>query len=481
MLASCRQGDDVVATLKGPDTGVPPIEDAEAPPPDISVEHDAPPVTMDSEVPRPDVMVEDIVVIPPPPVDAGMPPTTTCESTGPILSIRRVSGARSDACAGQLAAHTFTHALCTCEDLNLPALKTVSFNSATGDQTTLSSGAAVGVGGGYPSAATSIGGTLTVAGTSRTTGSAGLDVQGDLRLAGTATFYNQLWVKRDAWFVSRVQYWATVTILGNLNLAPPAGTLIGLGPEPVVGGSRIITNFTIDDDLCGCTDKLDIASIEPIGTVRYDNAAAGIDPTALSNVTTTTNMVLPCGRFRFDSIGGTGALQLTVTGRTAIFVDGNATLSDSFKLVIAGAEAEVDWFIRGNLSAGAAKLGDPKRPAATRIYVGGTNDILLSGGEVGANIYAPNANVNFAVTAIGLNGSIYGRSVTMVGGGFFRYDRNILDAGNKCPQPTSCDKCHSCNGGAACVNGVCGACTHDSDCCTPLVCAQGSCQPLLFP
>jgi hypothetical protein len=473
LLAACRQGDDVVATLKGQDAAVPPAEDAPVPIPDASVEPDVLPPIIDAEAPRPDV-ASDVIVVPPP-VDAMPPPV--CDPKGPIISIRRMNGVTSEACAGQLAAHTFTHALCACGDLNLAAvLSTVSFASSSADTTAVSAGAPVGVAGSYPSARSNIGGSLTVSGTAETLVSAGLDVQGDLRLAGTGTFYNQLSVARHTWLVSRVGYWGVVRVGGNLYTAPPAGSLQGLGPSPFIGGMQTVISFTVDDP-CRCDNRLDVALIESLGAARTDNAARNIDPGVLSNVTTSLNLALDCGRFRFDSIGGGGELRLTITGRTAIFVDGNVALSDSFQLVL-GPEAELDWFIRGSLSTGGAKIGDPNRPSATRIYVaGGDTDIVVSE-EVGANIYAPNCNVNFA--ALGVRGSVYGKNLSMLGGGIVRYDRSILNAGDKCGQPATCDKCDSCNSGAACVDGVCQQCKEDDDCCAPLVCAKGSCQPLLF-
>lgn len=472
LLAGCRQSDDVVATLKDAGSPVPPIEDADTWRPDASIEHDAPHVTMDVELPRPDVVID--VTPPPPPVDASPP---MCSATGPLLSVRRINGTGAEVCAGQLAAHTFTHALCACEDLNLAALlSTLSLDSSSADKKVISSGAPVGIGGTYPSAKSNIGGSLTLASTVRTTVSTGLEVQGDLRLAGQATFYNTLSVKRDTWNAIKLGYWGIVRIDGTLYNAPGA-TYPGIGP--FVTGSQVTTPFTIEDP-CRCAERLDVAEMVRLGALRTDNAVRGIDVALLNNVTTATNVTLPCGRFRFESIGGPGALRLTITGRTVIFVDGNVTFSDASYLAIApGGEAEVDLFIRGNLTIGTAHIGDTNRPSATRIYVAGNEtDIVLATGDIGANIYAPNTNVN--LPALGLEGSIYGKNLTMLGGGIVRYDRAILNAGNKCEQPTTCTKCEYCNGGAACINGGCGRCTSDADCCAPLVCVQNACQPLLF-
>ena len=473
VLGSCRQGDDIVATLKGPETGVPPIEDAGSPLPDVSIDRAAPPA-MDSEVPRPDVMLEDVFI---PPIDVIQPPS--CEANGPGLTIRRMNGETYESCAGQLAAHTFTHALCACEDLNIPTisqLTTDSFDSSGADKTVLGSGAAVGVTGNYPAARSYIGGSLTVAGTSRLLNMTDLDVQGDLKLAGRASLWSWVRVKRDTWLMSPVGYWAMVRIEGNLNLLAPTGSLNGVG-EPFLGGMRITTSFTVDDP-CGCGEqRLDVAEIARLGAERNDNAALSIDRAAFTNLIGTTRLALPCGRFRFDSIGGPGSLQLAFTGRTAIFVDRDVALPE-LQLLLAN-DAEVDVFIRGNLSLATAKLGDMNRPAALRIYVGGANDIVFAGGEIGANVYAPNANVTLAVPT-GLGGSIYAKNLHTSAGGI-HYDRAILKAGDKCGQPTTCDKSsRSCHISATCNNGVCEKCKEDRECSAPLVCVTGACQPLLF-
>jgi hypothetical protein len=234
------------------------------------------------------------------------------------------------------------------------------------------------------------------------------------------------------------------------------------------------------EDPCGCSDRLDIAMMETVGAEINHNALHNIDRAALSNVTTGVGPLRLCGRFRFNSIGGSAPIHLVITGRTAVFVDGDVTASDSFVLEIAGPNAEVDWFIRGNLSVGTnAKIGDRTRPSATRIYVAGAQDIQLSPASIGANIYAPDTNIGLAAGA--LSESVYDNGLSMPSGTNIYYDRAILNQGNKCEPLNTCSKCRYCNGGEACKNGTCGMCATDEDCCAPLVCDPTSrlCQPLL--
>jgi hypothetical protein len=248
---------------------------------------------------------------------------------------------------------------------------------------------------------------------------------------------------------------------------------------PFINGGTVETAFTVNEP-CGCAERLDVAAMEATESLNNDNALRNIDPASLARVSGVTKLELLCGRFRFDSIGGSGVLQLTIKGRTAIFIDAQVDLSQiDFQLTLEPG-AELDLFIRTNLALGSnptlgAKLGDPARPAAVRVYVGGAADIAIPAGSFGANLYAPNANLN--ITASTMAGSIYGKAVSVPEWALIRYDRAILDQGSKCEQPVTCDDCSDCYGGKACVDNTCGACRTDEDCCLPLVCSAGSCKP----
>ena len=60
------------------------------------------------------------------------------------------------------------------------------------------------------------------------------------------------------------------------------------------------------------------------------------------------------------------------------------------------------------------------------------------------------------------------------------YDRAVLSVGENCPgnpPGEDCDSCLDC-GNQACIDGQCGACRTDDDCCPPLVCVAGRCLTL---
>ena len=82
---------------------------------------------------------------------------------------------------------------------------------------------------------------------------------------------------------------------------------------------------------------------------------------------------------------------------------------------------------------------------------------------------------------IDAGGSIFARNIRSLGTTKFHYDRAIVNADAECSAaaPQRCDGCYQCPGELACISGHCDACTTDSDCCSPSVCSDGKCQPLL--
>jgi hypothetical protein len=449
---------------------------------DISGAIDVPPVTIDREVPPPIDVVADTAV---PPVDVSPPiadASIMCDPSGPKVAIERVNMKKSEACAGQLASQTFTYAVCACEDLAAKALSTGSFDSTVSATNTAQWGAPVGIAGNFISlsgtltSVASIGGSLTIAGIERTPViTTPFDVMGDLRIAGPVSFFWKLNTVRDLWLASRVGYVAYV-IVGRNFYKGPGGSLVGVTQPVIPPNSTYDKPILSVDDPCRCAERLDVAAMEAAESLNNDNALRAIDGASLARVSGTTRIELPCGRYRFDSVGGSGILQLVVRGRVAMFVDAQFDLSSIDVQLTLDPGAELDIFVRTNLVLG-TKLGDLGRPAAVRVYVGGSADITIPSGVFGANLYAPNANLS--ITTPTMAGSVFGKTVSVPEWSYIRYDRAVLTQGNKCGQPATCEQCSGCNSGSACKAGTCGPCATDDDCCLPLVCAQGACQPLV--
>jgi hypothetical protein len=190
---------------------------------------------------------------------------------------------------------------------------------------------------------------------------------------------------------------------------------------------------------------------------------------------------LSCGRVFLSKIAGPGKLAVHVTGLAALFVDGSIDLARGLSFDI-DPGAEVDVFVKQDLRVqGALSLASQDRPAAGRIWVGGTQPITLASPWVG-NLYAPGADV---VAAIALDawGSIFAHSFKGGASASFTFDRAVVAAGANCPasRPPAglCTQCQWCSGGDACMSGVCGLCTTDGDCCSLSVCSNGRCEPLV--
>lgn len=436
-----------------------------------------------------------------------------CSGAGPVV---KVPDSRPDTpdevCTGVIARRLFSRALCTCggalldvDGLHGGYLKTHSFDSRDPDPTFVSFGAPVGINQNYVAGSfTDVGGTLEIAGT--TVFGGWLAVGGDLFLTDALIPLAYVEVARDAWIAGDVV--ATYLNIGrdfyrDPDKIPPLLT--------TVGGTTYEQTFQVDPPCaCGPDDLLDIDAIIADGRQNNDNAAVGLDPTLFSDLFIDREVELPCGRFYVESIGGIGSLTIKVTGRTALYVEGDVA-NLGFLNIELGPDAELDLFIGGNLAQiGYGQFGDLDRPADIRVYVGGDGDILYAGYEAfGANLYAPKS-VLFSGGLMDFRGSAFVRELWSVSWTEIGYDRAVLDLGNEdeCapppadapppppdagtpppsdagtpPPPPQCtDRCDGqCAAGQTCKDNECTGCQADADCCPPLVCrANGTCGALLL-
>ena len=174
---------------------------------------------------------------------------------------------------------------------------------------------------------------------------------------------------RDAWLEHTVSAVGVALIGRDLHLAPDA-MLSTLGVARVQGTTTTAPLTVALPCACDAAELLDVAGLVAAARSANDDAAVGLGPDL---ATAPSSLSLPCGRFFFSAVKGSSA-HLQVQGRVALFVEGDVELSSQFVLDLA-AGAELDWFIDGNfiLDPG-ARVGDPVRPAATRIYVRGDGE-----------------------------------------------------------------------------------------------------------
>jgi hypothetical protein len=342
------------------------------------------------------------------------------------------------ACTGQVAEQTFAAALCSCEDTNVAGyLRTRGLGDD--DDAPANLVGSVGINGDYSTNGyANVGGSFTVAGARDVVFGGLLQAGQDLFFHPAADVAGVVRVGRDAWLADDLRAFGRVAITRDLYTADGAG-FRGIALVDV-GGARYTEDVSIGAPCaCGAGQIIDVGSLVEDARSNNDNAAIGLDPDALDvTVGIGTALELPTGRFYVNQIGGIGGINLRVTGKTALFVGDDLLATGAFRIELAP-DAEIDLFVRGNLAlTGAALFGDRARPAATRIYVGGSGDVTVAGySAFVGNLYAPTANVS--VGGYGqIYGSLFGKNINAAGYLSVGYDSGIRDTGEGCP-PNAAD------------------------------------------
>jgi hypothetical protein len=340
-----------------------------------------------------------------------------------------------DACASSVAAETFTSALCSCEDTRVAGyLRTRSFRSSDGPDAPEQLGGSVGVNRDYVTAGyADVGGSFSVAGAEDVLFGGFLNVGEDLRFNPSFDVAGVVDVERDAYLASPVRALGRVGIGRDLYMSAGAG-FRGIAFVDV-GGEEHTEAVTVDAP-CACAPEqiIDVAALVEGAEGDNDNAAVGLGPDDLNVVVGIgTELTLPTGRYYVNQIGGVGAITLHVTGKVALFVRDDLLATGLFRVDLEP-DAEIDIFVRDNfVITGAARFGDLSRPAATRIYVGGTGDVAIAGATAfGGNLYAPTANI--LVGGFGrVDGSLFGKNIIAAGFLSVGYDESVRDPGEGCP------------------------------------------------
>jgi hypothetical protein len=264
---------------------------------------------------------------------------------------------------------------------------------------------------------------------------------------------------------------------------------------------------------CGtAADLIPVKAIVESFKTTNDDAAINITPATLSNVTTTTRLDLPCGIYYFDSISIGKSTTIVVHGHTAIIVGGSIRISQQLILDL-DPDATLDVFVGGVMNvSNDVTLGSPAYPRLTRMYFGDSSCVggggvltasqdythCCSGIVSGTTCVGGGGNLSQAISLsqgghfngllwagygqfthsnpLEMYGSIFANYIDASGDTVVHYDNGAQHNGDDCPTTvgTSCESCRGCNN-QACVNGACGACTADTQCCPPLVCRGGAC------
>jgi len=394
-----------------------------------------------------------------------------CSGSGPVIAI---PGAGTT-CTGDLGARTFLFAVCACNDVNVSgALITDALNSTSG--ATDQNAGSIGSDGAFNTNSTLfVHGDVWAASSGETTA---------MRVVQSGTIAGSVHAGADV--VAEQPLAIDGDLFANGNATGP----ITCGGTVHIPAGDTATGTTADGGIvagpvtvippCDCGTLLDVPTIVSAFATSNDNAAAGFTSSSLSPAPATT-VTIPCGRYYFDSIDSSdgGTVNLSIAGRAAIFVNGDLTADASLSITLVG-DAQLDLFIAGNLVLeGGATIGSPTAPAHARVYVGGNTFTLSGDAQLGANFYAPHADVQLA-SDFSMAGSLFVGSLQLSGAFTIHYDESVLSTSGCAQSGGECSTCHQCAGTTpACKSGTCAPCVTDDDCCAPLHCSEGSCVDLI--
>jgi hypothetical protein len=393
-----------------------------------------------------------------------------CQGHGPIP----LPGDAGQRCTADLS-HLFRFALCACQSLDASGtLTTDSFDlSSEAGAGNVHSASIASNGEVSTNAQTTIGGSIYAAGQNigavpAVTLRGGGTILGDVQASGDVHVGGPYQVHQDVDTSGNVVLdpGGSLSVLGQLNL--PAGNS-ATGVMAVNG----IHNAAVSvRPPCDCSNPIDVASIVAAHQTDNDDAARGLSRGAL--VQPPGPVALSCGRYFVNGIQG-GTIALDVTGRVALFVQGDLSITGRLAINLSPG-AELDLFVSGNvLLMGMATFGAPNSPAHVRLYVGGTSFELAASVTVGVNAYAPNAVVALA-SSLEMWGALFAKALQFSGNFAIHYDSSVLTAEGCAPSGGSCKTCDDCAGATpACKGGTCVPCVTTADCCAPLVCSTGRC------
>jgi hypothetical protein len=319
-------------------------------------------------------------------------------------------------------------------------------------------------------------GTLWASSTSGTTASTPLNVYQNLYSGGSIGTSTSVSVADDAYVDGNIG--GNVSI-GMTLYQPTSGTRAA----GVTYGALINAPVSVPQPCCGPSDDVPVTAIVAGAASANDDGAAGFADTVLASGSTVQRLDLPCGNYYFTEIRPNVNLTIVAHGHTAIYVQGDVSSSTPIEITL-DPGMSLDVFIAGTIDVSQVlTLGNPNYPALMRVYVGTTSSLVFSQtANIAADFYAMYAHpVSWSQAAI-VYGSVYvgdfiASQVTSI-----HYDRAALSSAQTCPPPPvpdggtppGCQTCSDC-GNQACVNGACGSCTSDAQCCAPLQCQSGTC------
>ena len=355
------------------------------------------------------------------------PRSEFCEGEGTVVIV----GGGGE-CAGQIAQDTFRFGVCSCETVEVGSILDIdAFDSTMGPYggTNIFDDGSLGVNG-----LLAISGKLTARGSVFVHGGGfavgpSSDVTGTVYANGDAFQSNSsTHIGRNAFFNGSVT--GRFDIDGTLKVPATATVSAQVQTASIARGPI----QTVAPCPCAPDEILDVAALTAWAANNNDNESP---PIVLTSTTWSTgegpaSINLPCGRYYVTAIDAPNGLTVQAEGRVVLFVDGDMNISGPLSIQTS-TDAEVDLFVAGDLAvSSSARFGSSERPAKTRTYVGGTNEIDLGASSVfGGNLYAPRALVRFGAAAE-IFGAVFARVVDFEAAARVHFDRAIRTQGEDC-------------------------------------------------
>ena len=185
---------------------------------------------------------------------------------------------------------------------------------------------------------------------------------------------------------------------------------------------------------CGCDakDRFDVAQAVAEAKQDNDNAAVGL-ATDIAHIGL-AQITFGDGIYYFENVRTIGATRLYIEGVVALYIDGDlAHIGDSQIRMAPG--AVLDLYVNGNVgSIGHTEMAEGADPASFRLYVGGTDPVVVQVGNQIYNgaIYAPEAVVKY-VGNTKIHGALTAKTLVSVG------NLELGSARAKNPAPDSCN------------------------------------------
>lgn len=353
------------------------------------------------------------------------PDSAFCQGTGP----RIVAAQESTVCGGELLARLLPAALCLCSGIDGGGLLIDSFDSARGPYVPGQAGGDLGSLGSLNARfGWDIGGAL------RSSDAMGVQVtQGSLRVRGLTQLQGALrgesvTLEKDAEIGGEINL-LDLTVRGTLTTPM----------MPMVSRQRDIPSLNLAavsvPPPCPC--DLDPYVSGPILALmqQNDNTRLGLGRDDLEGYVGDRVLTLPCGGYSFQRISGDGSLELRITGRVELAIAGGLDVGAQLRISLEPG-AELDLYVHGDITvSGAVALGDINAPGRLRLFPGGVDNIVISGGGyISAALLGRRRN--FVTSAqLDIYGAMIAESASVNDVLRIHYDQQIRSISGSCGPP----------------------------------------------